>query len=255
MKFVYSCQTDRGTVRPVNQDALLVKHVNAGGHMVLLAAVCDGVGGLSCGELASGRAAQLLASWADYELPGILEQERAEELLRHRFRQLLLDINKEIFFENQRNGRVSGTTLTALLLWDYCYLAGHVGDSRLYAIGRRTVQLSQDHSWVAREVAAGRMTREEAGRDSRQNVILKCMGAEAEIVPQMIEGRIREPVVFLLCTDGFWHHIREEEWRHCFSPAQITGENCLGERLSRLIYEVKCRGEQDNITAAAVYVF
>lgn len=275
----------------------MVKSVNAkgrsdvpavgsgGGQKALLAAVCDGVGGLSRGERASRRAAERLAEWAAEELPALLSREKEGEggLLRRRFWLLIQEINAGIFAGNKRSGVSSGTTLSALLLWNGRYLIGHVGDSRIYAVGRQTNQLTEDHSWVAREVSAGRMTPEQAKNSAKQNVILRCVGAEETVEVQLREGELEEPTVFILCTDGFWHHIREEEWTEYFSPLRIMGrrsipqgqndagkngmgqyerkeewneaasaEKMLGEGLFCLTEEVKARGETDNITAIAI---
>lgn len=255
MKYFYSCQTDKGTVRSNNQDSLVVKGIKCGNYTALLAAVCDGVGGMSYGELTSRRAAEMLAAWVDYELPQILEQGADHEIIRYRFRQMILDINAEIYFSNQRNHVSSGTTLTVLLLWNYCYLIGHVGDSRIYTIDQSVDQLTTDHSWIAQEISAGRMTKEEAKYDQRQNLILKCIGAEKELSPQIREGEVSESTVFILCTDGFWHNMKDSEWLSYLSPQQADTDNVLGENLRYLIQEMKSRGETDNITAVAIRVF
>lgn len=255
MQYIYSCQTDVGTVRENNQDSLVVKSLNLENHKVAFAAVCDGVGGLSHGERASRTSVEMLSSWFDYELPQILAQSPAEPVLRHRFRQLLLEINREIYHGNLRNGVSSATTLTALLLWDYHYLAGHVGDSRIYKIDHQVQQLTRDHSWVAQEVARGRMTADQAVADARQNIILKCMGAEPEVKPDVFEGYIWDKTVFVLCTDGFWHYVDAGEWLRQFSPMVIREERHLAENLYNMAEQVKQRGESDNITAIAIDVF
>lgn len=255
MKYLYACQTDIGRSRSSNQDSLIMKTIKSKENTALLAAVCDGVGGLKKGEVTSRKAAKMLGEWADYELLGLLEQDGTGEILRRRFRQQLMEINREIFYGNKRSGIESGTTLTALVMWNYRYLLGHVGDSRAYEVTRQVRQLTTDHSWVAQEVAAGRMTAEEAQKSTKKNVILKCIGADETLEPQMEEGQICEDTVFLLCTDGFWHHIAENEWLPYFSPERINGEELLGANLSYLSGQVKCRGENDNITVAAIKVF
>jgi len=252
MRFFYACQTDKGVARFTNQDSLLVKSVGVDGSAALLTAVCDGVGGLSRGEITSRQAAKMLGNWAEYELLHILETDRSGEVLKRRFQQQFLEINKEIFFGNKRNGISSGTTMTALLLWENRYLLGHVGDSRAYAVTREVHQLSEDHSWVAGEVAAGRMTEEEAKYSTKKNVILRCIGADEDIEPQFLGGRIHENTVFVLCTDGFWHHVEMDEMLRYFSPESVVQENRLGEILYYLSSQVKLRGESDNITAVAV---
>lgn len=255
MKYIYSCQTDIGAVREENQDSLLVKSMKAGDHVAVLAAVCDGVGGLKCGEIASRKATELLASWFDYEIPQIFKQPQPERLMQWRFRQLLSDINREIYCENCRIGISSATTLTAILLWDYQYLIGHVGDSRIYRIDHAVMQMTRDHSWVSEQVKAGMMTLEQASVDSRQNIILKCMGGEPEVESDILTGYVREASVFVLCTDGFWHHVQNEEWNQYFSPLVITGQNKMSENLYDLAEKVKVRGENDNITAIAIEVY
>lgn len=254
MRFTYSCRTDKGTVRENNQDSLVVKSAAMGASRVALAAVCDGVGGLSRGEEASRKAAELLSAWFDYELPQIMGESGADRLMPRRLRQLVKEINQEIYCANCRSHISSATTLTAVLLWDYRYLIAHIGDSRVYRIGRQARQMTQDHSWVAQEVAMGRMTREEARKSDRQNVILKCIGAEEEAEPDILEGHIQEETVFLLCTDGFWRLVEEPEWNAFFSPAAAREGN-LTEHLYYMTEAVKRRGESDNITAVAIRVF
>ena len=68
MRYIYSCQTDVGAVRENNQDSLVVKSLNLGKHMVVFAAVCDGVGGLSHGERASRTSVEMLSFWNSLRL-------------------------------------------------------------------------------------------------------------------------------------------------------------------------------------------
>lgn len=254
MRFFYSCYTDIGTIRAVNQDSLLVKTWNQDGHKAVLAAVCDGVGGLSQGEWASRRTAEMLSSWFDYEIPQIIPRSDAKELFSYRLRQLTSDINKEIYFENSRRGIQSGTTISVILIWDFQYMIAHAGDSRIYRIADGIEQLTQDHSWVAQEVAAGRMSPEQAEADSRKNIILKCVGASTDIQPDYQWGVIQQQTVFCICSDGFWHHIQQAEWWQMFSPNSVQDENMLGDRLHYLTELVKKRGETDNISSVAVVI-
>lgn len=254
MKFVYSCRTDTGTTRAVNQDALVIKTLNYRERTFLLAAVCDGVGGLQQGEVASRKASEMLSAWFDLELPQIVNNSRFEEVIGYRCRQLLEDINKEIYYGNIRGGISSGTTISMLLFWDCNYLIGHIGDSRIYEITRQIRQLTRDHSFLAREIEFGRMTLREAALDSRKNIILKCIGAEAEAVPDILRGVIYEPAVFLLCTDGFWNYMERKEWIGYFAPQMINGGKQLGKLLQDMTERLKRLGEMDNITAIAIEV-
>lgn len=255
MKFIYSCQTDIGTTRAVNQDSLLVKYACIGNRNVLLSAVCDGVGGLSQGEMVSRRTAELLDAWFEYELPQIIREGMRDDLVMYRCRELISDINKEIFYWNQRRGEAGGTTLTMFLVWDYQYLIGHVGDSRIFEISGNSRQLTRDHSWVARQIELGYMTEEEAAADSRQNVILRCIGTDPEVEADFIRGTIQSPAVYVLCTDGFWHHTPLEDLKKCFPTGDPVGEEQLKQILYGRINRVKECGETDNITAVAIAVY
>ena len=99
------------------------------------------------------------------------------------------------------------------------------------------------------------MTKEQALVDSRQNVILRCIGVNVDVEPYMKIGSIEEPVVMVLCTDGFWHHVEAKEWRLYFSPTQVTGERVIGAHLYHMVEQVKYRGEKDNITAIVIRIF
>lgn len=255
MNFNYSCQTNQGEVRESNQDSLLVKSGVMNGHSVLLAAICDGVGGLSQGEWCSRRAVELLSSWFVYELPQIMEQSQLERLLQYRLRQLIADINWDIYTQNRRNSRMSGTTLTVLLLWDYRYMIAHVGDCRVYAVeSGRALCLTKDHSWVAREVEEGRLQPSEARNHPKQNAILRCIGTEPEVEVDVSFAWLSEPTVFILCTDGFWHEVEHREWLSYFAPEVMQQERAMNQTLYEMVQQVRMRGESDNITVIAVSV-
>lgn len=255
MRFIYCCQTDVGTIRKNNQDCLVIKRMNLEKYSVVLAAVCDGVGGLGNGELASRKTADMISAWFDYELPQIMVQADIESTIRYRLYQLICDINKEIYYSNCRRRISSATTLSVLIVWDYQYIIGHVGDSRIYKIDGTIKQLTKDHSWVAREVALKRMTEEEALADSRKNIILKCIGAKPDVAPDILFDSVRGDTVFILCTDGFWHYVKPGEWSEFFLPSVILSEKSLSQNLYNIAEQVKIRGESDNITAIGIKIF
>ena len=101
MNFFYSYQTDRGMVRASNQDSLMVKVIQSAGGQAFLAAVCDGVGGLTHGELTSRKTVEMLGRWAEYELPGLLADVVDGKVLKKRLQHLIQDINREIYFDNR----------------------------------------------------------------------------------------------------------------------------------------------------------
>ena len=73
-KFYGAAYTDAGTVKTVNQDSLMIRIVDIGMHKTAFAVVCDGMGGLQQGELASATVVRAYEKWYEEELPGLLEQ-------------------------------------------------------------------------------------------------------------------------------------------------------------------------------------
>lgn len=255
MKYLYSCQTDIGATRSVNQDALVIKCREYSGRRILMAAVCDGVGGLKQGEVTSRRTAELLSQWFDYELPQLMARGDIQGALRFRIQSFITDMNQRIYYEDRSRGISSGTTLSLLLIWEQQYLICQVGDSRIYCIDQETRQLTRDQSLIQREIENGRLTKSQAASDPRRNVILQCIGAREELQPDFYEGYISRESVFILCTDGFWHYMADGEWIENFSPAAVKHEQQLYQSLTRLIRCMIGRGEMDNITAVAVKVY
>ena len=74
MRFQATADTDKGIVKSTNQDSLLIKHGEYFGGEVLLAALCDGMGGLSKGELASAAVIRQFSRWFEEELPYELDR-------------------------------------------------------------------------------------------------------------------------------------------------------------------------------------
>lgn len=60
MRFAATADTDIGISKNTNQDSVLIKHASYDGGEVLLAVICDGMGGLARGELASATVIRVL---------------------------------------------------------------------------------------------------------------------------------------------------------------------------------------------------
>ena len=72
MRYRVAYGSRMGVKRKVNQDALLVKCGVCEGESVVLAVVCDGMGGLRKGEVASAVVVRAFAQWFERELPVVL---------------------------------------------------------------------------------------------------------------------------------------------------------------------------------------
>ena len=141
MKVKASIYTDAGRKRSVNQDASLIKVASASQvGRISFVAVCDGMGGLSKGEVASCKAVRTLENWFMEELPLILgtSENKFWEIVEISWRRLLADINKDIRRYGKHRGIQLGTTLTAFLQVGRKFILMNVGDSRIYLVSRNT---------------------------------------------------------------------------------------------------------------------
>ena len=148
-----------------------------------------------------------------------------------------------------------GTTLTARLAIGARYSIIHVGDSRVYEIAsdHQVTQMTEDQTYVHREILAGRMTPEEAAVHPKRNVLLQCIGSSKTVTPQVVHGNIQKDACYLLCSDGFRHMITDDDLAKivdCGGSAGFEKEARLA--LKNITEKDKLAGESDNITAAVL---
>jgi serine/threonine protein phosphatase PrpC len=219
---------------------------------VIMLVVCDGVGGLFGGEIASADVILAFAKWFDSELPQ-WPQPIAIERVRQRWDEILQERNDKIVaYGNIANARL-GTTFTALFVApDGNYLIGNVGDSRVYRANGVLTAMTKDHTVAAQAVRDGSMTETEAKGSRGRSVLTQCVGAVPDLHPDYFTGFIGEGMLWLLCSDGFRNRISEAEILKGIEPETCADEQALHARLSELIDICKRRGETDNITAVAM---
>lgn len=251
MRFVATADTDIGIVKTTNQDSLLIKHASYNNDdEVLMAIVADGMGGLSKGELASATVIREFSKWFEEELPFELEKVDMN-VIAGKWSLMLKTLNSEIMEYGKTINESLGTTFTGMLFIGEQYLIVHVGDSRAYKIDSYIKQITSDQTFVAREIARGTMTPEQAKFDKRRNLLLQCVGASKVVEPQIICGII-EKGAYMLCSDGFRHEITEEEMYESLNPVNLMNKNAMHNNARYLIEQVKSRGERDNISVVLI---
>ena len=260
MKITAEANTDIGTKKAVNQDAVLVKQANTVDYgRIVLGVVADGMGGLSCGEVASASFVKRMDDWFKRELPEILSNTGATEQLagdeelrsydvfnaiKNQWYQIATTMNDKIKAYGISHGIRLGTTCVCLFVMDKSYLVMNVGDSRAYSFGENRLDLiTHDQSYVQQQIDLGRMTREEAEKSSEKSVLLQCVGASDVVIPDFFQGSCKSIDNFLLCSDGFWRRLKETE---IIEHAKEAGGLKLLTELD------KERGEVDNISAIVI---
>lgn len=234
MNYLATAISDQGNKGNINQDALFVRNKITHLGDVCIAAVCDGMGGLSEGEEASGHVIRRLSEWFVYNVGGIKRFDKlmyyAEKELKH--------ISDEIMEYGNKKGFIIGTTATILIMAGKYYGIIHVGDSRVYRIQRHLLanikQLTTDQS-------------------VNDYVLTQSVGC-AKIVPEIIRGKLARGDVFLLCSDGFRHKNMLEDLRKGFKSSNLKAEDDMEGLLRTYIDRARKLGEQDDISALAVKV-
>lgn len=251
MRFIATADTDIGTRKNTNQDSVLVKHASYNDGEVLLAVVCDGMGGLSKGELASATVVRVFSDWFDNELPFELKNIDME-VIGAKWALMLKELNARILEYSKENGLQGvGTTFSGILFINDTYLIGHVGDTRVYYIGNCLTQLTTDQTFIAREISRGTITIEQAKTDNRRNLLLQCVGASKTVEPQLIFGNV-EKGAYMLCSDGFRHEITESEIYESLNPVNLMNKDSMHNNAKYLIDLAKQREERDNISVVII---
>lgn len=254
MKYLLSYYTDTGRVKEVNQDSLLLQSGCLKGEQTVLAVLCDGMGGLEKGEVASASVVRRFAQWFRQQLPVLLKKERKrlEDRVLSAWTDILEQEAEAIGAYGRRHGITAGTTATAMLFTGGVYYIVHVGDGRVYELDGGIRQLTRDQTLAEREVEQGRLTKQEAESDSRRNVLLQSVGAGGRPVPVFIRGNVRKGGVYLLCSDGFRHEVSGQELLQAFHPSAMVGEADMRAACVRMTKLNKARGERDNISVISV---
>ncbi|WP_101843836.1 Stp1/IreP family PP2C-type Ser/Thr phosphatase [Halobacillus sp. Marseille-P3879] len=235
--------SDQGKVRYHNEDAGGVfYHENA----QMLAVVADGMGGHKAGDVASQMAVSTLhKKWK--ETSSIDHPEKAELWMKD----AIHEVNMEILKHSRENEecRGMGTTVVAALCSKQFTTVGHVGDSRVYlANDDGFKRITEDHSLVNELVRSGQISAEQAETHPRKNVLLKALGTDENISPDIMTLEFERDDRLLLCSDGLTNKVNEEELSELSNYKGDWQEFCQS-----LINLANDRGGEDNITLAVIH--
>lgn len=227
-------RSDVGQQRERNEDSCF-----AGDHVF---AVADGLGGHRAGEVASRVALGSVAA-----LDGLDAHAAAR-----RIGDAVRASNREVFDRAQDDASLKGmgTTMTALAIDGPRAHLAHVGDSRCYLVRRgRIEQVSRDHTLVARMVAEGRLTLEQAETHPQRSVLTRALGADRDVDVEEVELDLAPGDRLVLCSDGLSGMLTDEEIARLVQHGDDLDEICVS-----LIDEANARGGPDNITAVVVAI-
>lgn len=247
MNFIIGYHTDVGTRKNINQDSLLIKTAKSPYGRIGMFVICDGMGGLSLGEVASSTAINDISKWFDESLSKINFDVVDSEHIYKEICNLVSYINKKILNFGRVENKTLGTTLTLCLVVNDKYYIAQVGDSRAYKINSEVYQLTKDQTYVQREVDRGNLTKEEAENHPKRNVLLQCIGAREEVEPVLVTGNLEKDEIYLICSDGFYKKLRKDEIKKELN--NLNSKEKITNKIKEIIESVKERNEKDNISA------
>ena len=238
--------TDIGLVRKNNED-------NFGydlRHGIFV--VCDGMGGQQAGELASKIAVDTILAYyretPDTTSDGVNRFEGVSQRAGDLGAAIQL-ANQAIHDAGARDITIAGmgSTIVAVVVEGDQFSIANVGDSRIYLIRKNEIaQLTQDHSLVMEQVRRGLMTLEEAETSKMQNVIVRALGTDDTVEPDLADHEFSSEDVLLLCSDGLSRYVKQEKM------AEAVNQESLEQACSDLIEAAKAGGSDDNITCLLI---
>jgi protein phosphatase len=237
--------TNRGKVRKENQDAFYAKTITTAGATMSICVICDGMGGVKGGDVASKLAVDAFQKALESEIIPLAE---CSELLHH----AVAVATEKVIAHAKAHPAINdmGTTLVAALINVKGEAAVvNIGDSRCYLLrcgedGSYGIieQITKDHSHVEDMVDAGELRREEARFHPARNYITRAISLDALTTPDFFELKLNSGDILLLCSDGLSNELDPKEIAYELMHGDIdtAAQRCLNIALTR--------GAPDNVT-------
>lgn len=233
--------TDIGLVRKENQDAYALRHQTPTGHTI--AVVCDGMGGVAGGRMASSIATETYVQ----ELEKVLRADMTAEQLKEASSFAVSLANRAIRKAAGEHPEYHnmGTTLVSAVTCGEDMVLTNVGDSRAYHISEGGIRrVTRDHSLVERMVERGDITAEEARRHPNRNLITRALGPDSDAECDTYVCPLLPGEYILLCTDGLTGTVTDQEMLF-----EVIHGGDQDTCLARLLEIAKTQGAPDNVTA------
>ena len=235
-------KSDIGKVREINEDAFYASDSLDEVQLYMLA---DGMGGYKGGEIASKLAIQSAKNYIENNFQQI---EKDKDSIIQLVGSSIEYANMVVYEKSKENKELEGmgTTLDVCLIYNNRVFIGHVGDSRVYRIRKEFMRkLTQDHSYVQKLVKDGTITKEEAVHHPQKNMLMKALGCNAFVEPDvMVKGFLKDDIL-IMNSDGLTNLVSQEE---IFKEAKKNIEQAPKE----LVKLANNNGGYDNITVIVI---
>jgi len=263
MKIGSCACTQKGYGKKNNQDALLLKVAVLNKDRIVFAVLCDGMGGLENGEIASAQAIRTMERWLNDDFSEIIEVNQKKtgcgnsitDAVKESWKKRITQLNIQLTGYGRLHEKKLGTTILAVLLIEQTYLVMHIGDCRLYyTFSGQREQLTVDQTYVQNLVESGILTQKEAEKHPQTHVLLQCIGASQTVIPEFYEGKLEYKMSFFLCSDGFWKKTDMRKVYEVMQRSYRMTDGRMEKKIEKKIRQCRQKGEKDDISAIMITV-
>ncbi len=246
MTILSAYKSDVGRQRQQNEDYIWVNE------QTRLYIVADGMGGHEAGDVAS----QLAATTVGQMVTGQLKA-KTEPLSTAAIRELMTEAieaaNETVFNAAKEAGqkrRMGATIVMALVRPPVAYIS-HAGDARAYLVrGPILMQLTEDDSWGAQLAAANSRTKANTQKRKLDHILTKAVGQDSLLKPSFTEVRVASGDWLLLCSDGLWNMVADEQ-----TLAELQkADDDPSQAVEALVAAANDAGGKDNISVVAIKI-
>mgnify|MGYP002509907802 CR=1 FL=1 len=231
--------TDIGQKRQLNQDFIYLSEIPIG-NLPNVFIVADGMGGHNAGEYASRCAVETVV-----EEISISFEKNPVKILGRAIDKANTYIRERAREDAAYNGM--GTTMVIATCMGRYLEVANVGDSRLYVVGDRIEQITQDHSLVEEMVRMGGIDRASARNHPDKNIITRAIGARDHIEADFFNLELQTGDLVLLCSDGLTNMMDDETIRRI-----LRSGGSLEDRVEKLVETANQNGGKDNISVIVI---
>ncbi len=238
-----SSATHVGMKREVNQDSFKTELIDGG--KSAFAIVCDGMGGMAAGNIASELAVKSIYNSFDNNLNIKASPSSICDLMSVSIKTANAVVYDTALGDKELTGM--GTTVVAVVLTENNLSVAHAGDSRAYLFRNGAItQITTDHSIVQSMVESGHITPDEAEHHPNKNIITRAVGVHPDIDVDTNYMNIDKDDIILICTDGLTNCVDTNLLTETVKEVEFS------KLADKLVDLANLNGGYDNITVVAI---
>lgn len=234
--------SDIGLVRQANEDAFCFGKLEQDAAWVV---VCDGMGGVSGGQIASSTTSELVGKKIEKCYKPLMQMNSLENVMLSAITTANIIVHERALSDENLQGM--GTTIVAVIIKDGLACIAHVGDSRAYLLNQSNIiQITKDHSLVQQMLDSGQITQEQFEHHPIKNIITRAVGVKDKIDIDFDFIQLNDDETLLVCSDGLNGELEKEDILSIYQQTQFD------DLIKTYIDAVNENGGKDNVTVVAV---